>query len=180
MFARFLDQIGTSLHGTTRRLRWTDIVDVFSLKYPQVRVSRCLDGVPVVFLVWRDAHGVYTIQLFDSKKHAYAEVEIRGLQHRAGRVLAKEFADEFAKGGSRLRDNKRIAELEVEGPQFVTFGDIPGFGNILNWGLFGYDCKWGAGEFCQTGSGMSVNFVQEFVLKEEKHLFDKRFEKHLY
>jgi hypothetical protein len=54
------------------------------------------------------------------------------------------------------------------------------FGNILNWGLFGYECKWGLGEFCRNGFGRSVNFVEEFVLEEEKHLFDKRFEKRFY
>lgn len=173
MFDRLIDQIGQNLYGNTR-LRYTDIVDTFKMKYPQVRVvQQWGPDVPAVFLVWRDDDGIYTIDLYPSKKQAYEMVESVAIHHRAGQVLAKAFFEEFSKGGWKLRDDKLIADLKAEGPQYC-------FGHILNWGIFGYECKWGPGEFCCNGYGFSKNFVDCFVLDEEKYLFDKRFWKRRY
>ncbi|MFM0562257.1 hypothetical protein [Paraburkholderia sediminicola] len=118
---------------------------------------------------WRDDNGIYSIDLYPSKKRAYQMVETGAIHHRAGQVLA----EEFAKGRWKLRDDKRVAELKAEGPQYCL-------GHVLNWGVFGYECKWGPGEFCCDGMGFSRHFVDYFVLDEEKYDFDKRFWKRRY
>lgn len=167
MFDRLVDRIGKNLYGKTR-LRYTDIIDTFRMKYPQVRVvQRMGTDVPVVFLVWRNDDGIYTIDLCPSKKLLYSEVESAGIANHAARLLAKEFAREMAQCNSRLRENKRIAELKQEGAQDYL-------GHILNWGVFGYDCKEGAGEFCCDGAGFGRTFVDYYVLDEDKYSFDEK------
>lgn len=158
MFSALKDSLKGAIYGG--RLRWQDIVDTFSLRYPTVLVStRALEGVPRAFIVWRNESGTYWIDLTDNKQKAVRQI--------LGR------ADIFDDA-----DVKRIASEPWQNRQYVTLRELgerkeraDSTGRVLNWGLFDYSCKPGLGEFTSGDFGHNNGFVGTFVLTEDKERF---------
>lgn len=165
MFPRIIDSINANYYGK-RRLKWTDIVDTFRLKYPKIHV-RPPDSdstIPDAFLVFRSLPNTFYIQdlyqyevdLFSAKEKIFEEIENFG-RSRFNYLAAEPW---------RKRCSKSISEL-TEKHVFDARG------HVLNWGLFDYKCKFGVGEFAADGYGFGVNFLDTFVLEEDRHIFEK-------
>lgn len=71
MFSRLRDQIKASVYGSTN-LKWTEIVETFALKYPQVQIVRQhLEGIPEAFVVWRSSEGYIQLIYIKLKKRVF-------------------------------------------------------------------------------------------------------------
>ncbi|WP_153139309.1 hypothetical protein [Paraburkholderia agricolaris] len=146
-------------------MKWTEIVETFALKYPQVQIVRQhLEGIPEAFVVWRSSEGVYSVDLYQTKEKSFSWV-FKTYAPYSPRIAA--IAKETQDGRWWERCDTRISTLTAERTQYFL-------GHALNWGLFGYSCSKGIGEFCRNDLGFDLNFVDAFVLEEDRHLFKKR------
>jgi uncharacterized protein YegP (UPF0339 family) len=148
------------------RLKWHDVVEIFELKYPSVEVYSnrpMFEFIPSTFLVYRSTTGrtqfgnkscIYSVELYPSKAEAFSAIEMwKGLSYL--------IHEPWQKRCSRLVRDLSDSDL------------TDSRGHLLNWGTFDYECRHGVGEFAANEIGFGVNFLDTFVLTEDRRRVQK-------